>query len=237
MKTTAVILAGGVGSRMHSDQPKQFIEINGIPVIVRNIMNFQRSPRIDSVLIVCLKNWIPQMKSLVKEFSLDKVRWIIEGGSTGHDSTRNAIFFLRSQLSDDDFVIIHDAARPLLPQKIINSLLDVANANGNACASLPCHETIIVTDNQKDGNSEIDRSRIRRIQTPQAYRFGLIYPVYQKAEADDRHDFIYANTCAIHYGVRIFFSEGFDNNIKITTKEDLALYKSLLDFPEEDLVK
>jgi 2-C-methyl-D-erythritol 4-phosphate cytidylyltransferase len=237
MKTVAIVLAGGTGSRMHSVQPKQFIDIDGIPIIVRNLMNFQKSPLIDKVLIVCIKDWVQQMKELVGQFSLDKVSWIIEGGSTGHDSTRNAIFFLRDKLCDDDFVVIHDAARPILPQKIINNLLDVALENGNACASLPCHETIVVTDNQKDGNSEIDRSHIRRIQTPQAYRFGLIYPIYQKAEADGRHDFIYANTCAIHYGLRIYFSEGFDNNIKITTKEDIALYESLLTFPEEDLVK
>lgn len=237
MRTVAIILAGGTGSRMHSDRPKQFIEINGTPIIVNTIESFEKNEKIDEITVVCLESWIPFMRKLVKKYSLLKVSSIIKGGLTGHDSTRNAIFFLRKKLVDSDFVIIHDAARPLLPQKIIQNLLEVAFKNGNACASLPCHETIIITDDQVSGNSEIDRSKIRRIQTPQAYRFGLIYPLYEKAEKDNLHNFIYANTLAIHYGVRIFFSEGFDNNIKITTKEDIALYKSLLEFPEKSLIK
>jgi 2-C-methyl-D-erythritol 4-phosphate cytidylyltransferase len=237
MKTIVVILAGGTGSRMHSILPKQFIDVDGMPIIVHNILNFQLSNRVDSIVVVCVKDWIPKMQGMVDKFSLTKVKWIIPGGDTGHDSTRNAIFFLRDKLSDDDFVIIHDAARPLLPQIIIDDLMRVAKEKGNACASLPCHETIVVTDNQTDGVEEIDRNKIRRIQTPQAYKYSTIYEVYKKAEADNRHDFVYANTCAIHYGVRIYFSEGFDNNIKITTKEDIALYESLLKFKEEDLVK
>jgi 2-C-methyl-D-erythritol 4-phosphate cytidylyltransferase len=222
---------------MHSILPKQFIDVDVMPIIVHNILNFQLSNRVDSIVVVCVKDWIPKMQGMVDKFSLTKVKWIIPGGDTGHDSTRNAIFFLRDKLSDDDFVIIHDAARPLLPQIIIDDLMRVAKEKGNACASLPCHETIVVTDNQTDGVEEIDRNKIRRIQTPQAYKYSTIYEVYKKAEADNRHDFVYANTCAIHYGVRIYFSEGFDNNIKITTKEDIALYESLLKFKEEDLVK
>jgi 2-C-methyl-D-erythritol 4-phosphate cytidylyltransferase len=237
MQTIALILAGGTGSRMHSDKPKQFIEVSGVPIIVRNLMNFQRSPKIDGVLVVCLAAWIDKMKSLVAQYGLSKVKWIIPGGETGHDSTSLGIFFLQKILSSDDYVVIHDAARPLLPQKIIDGMMEVAIQKGNACVSLPCHETIVITDNQKDGISEIDRSKIRRIQTPQAYRYSDLLKVYQQAKADNRHDFIYANTCAIHYGLRIYFAEGFDNNIKITTKEDITLYKSLLKFSEEDLVK
>jgi 2-C-methyl-D-erythritol 4-phosphate cytidylyltransferase len=237
MKTIAIILAGGAGSRMHADEPKQFIEVDGEPIIVRNIQNFERSSLVDGILIVCLESWISKMKSLVSQFSIKKVKWIIPGGVSGHDSTRNAIFFLRDKLCDDDFVIIHDAARPLLPQKIIQNLMSIALVNGNAVASLPCHETIILTDNQKDGNSEIDRSRIRRIQTPQAYRYGMLFPLYKKCEEQNLHSFVYVNTMVVHFGQRVFFSEGFDDNIKITTKDDISLYKSLLKFNEEDLVK
>ena len=106
MKVNAIILAGGIGSRMKADKPKQFIEINGAPVIVDTINNFQKNERVNGILVVCLKEWIPYLKEIIKKFHLTKVTNIVEGGHTGHDSTRNGIFFLKNELSDDDYVII-----------------------------------------------------------------------------------------------------------------------------------
>ncbi len=237
MKIQVVILAGGVGNRMKVDRPKQFIEVNDVPVIVRTIQNFQRNTRITGITVVCIKDWISYLQKLVNKYNLTKVTEIVEGGATGHDSTRNGIYSLREKLQDDDFVIIHDAARPLIPQSIINKMLDKAFEYGNACTAIPIHETIILTDDQISGNSEIDRSRIMRVQTPQAYRYGLIYPLYKKADEDNHHNFIYANTMAIHYGTRLYFSDGFNSNVKITTPQDIAFYKALLQFNEEDLAK
>ncbi|MBQ7249912.1 MAG: 2-C-methyl-D-erythritol 4-phosphate cytidylyltransferase [Bacilli bacterium] len=237
MQTVAIILAGGLGKRLGADIPKQFIEVEGKPIIVSTIENFERSTLANSILIVCVADWIDYLQSLIAKYHLDKVRWIIEGGQTNHDSTSNAIFYLRNQLTDDDFIIVHDAARPLLPQCILSDLMRVAVAHGNASASLPCHETLVVTADQASGTEQIDRSIIRRVQTPQAYRFGDIYPIYVQAAKEDRHDFVYINTAAISYGMRIYFSAGFDNNIKITTKEDIALFQALSKFNEDELVK
>lgn len=237
MDVHAIILAGGVGSRMKADKPKQFIEIDGVPVIVDTINNFERNESVTGITVVCLKEWIPYFEQLVKQYELTKVVSIVEGGATGHDSTRNGVFSLRDKLSDDDFVIIHDAARPLIPQSIINKMLDKALVYGNACTAIQCHETVVLTDDQVSGDSELDRSRIMRVQTPQAYRYGLLYPLYRKAEEDNLHNFVYANTMAIHYHTRIYFSEGFDCNVKITTREDIAFYKALRQFDEEELVR
>lgn len=237
MKIHVIILAGGIGSRMQADRPKQFIEIDGVPVIVKTLSNFQRNNRITGITVVCLKDWIPYFKELAVNYELSKVVDVVEGGSTGHDSTRNGVFSLKGKLAEDDLIVIHDAARPLVPQSIINKMLDKAVEHGNACTAIPIHETIILTDDQISGNSEIDRSKIMRVQTPQAYRFDLICPLYERAEADNLHNFIYANTMAIHYGTRIYFSDGFNSNVKITTKEDIAFYKALLQFDEEALVK
>ena len=237
MKIHVIILAGGIDSRMQADRPKQFIEIDGVPVIVKTLSNFQRNNRITGITVVCLKDWIPYFKELAVNYELSKVVDVVEGGSTGHDSTRNGVFSLKGKLAEDDLIVIHDAARPLVPQSIINKMLDKAVEHGNACTAIPIHETIILTDDQISGNSEIDRSKIMRVQTPQAYRFDLICPLYERAEADNLHNFIYANTMAIHYGTRIYFSDGFKSNVKITTKEDIAFYKALLQFDEEALVK
>lgn len=237
MKVNAIILAGGIGSRMKVDRPKQFIEVNGRPIIVDTINNFQRNDKVSEITVVCLAEWIDYFKDLVVQYSLTKVTNIVPGGQTGHDSTRNGIFSLVDKLEESDFVIIHDAARPLIPQLIINDMLDVAFKNGNACTAIPCHDTVIKTDDQISGTEQIERSSFLRVQTPQAYRYGLIKSLYEKSELEDKHDFIYANTMAISYGVRIFFSKGFDCNIKITTKEDIAFYKAMSQFSEEELTK
>lgn len=94
MKIHVIILAGGIGSRMNADRPKQFIEIDGVPVIVKNLYNFQRNNRIDGITVVCVKEWIPYFNELVLNYELTKVIDVIEGGSTGHDSTRNGVFHL-----------------------------------------------------------------------------------------------------------------------------------------------
>lgn len=152
-----------------------------------------------------------------KLLGLEKVTDIVEGGGeTGHDSTRNGIFRLKDRLGEDDYIIIHDAARPILPQAAIDDMLRVAREKGNASLAIPCYETVIYTDNGTDGSSQLDRSKIMRIQTPQAYRFGSILKLYERAEAENKHDFIYADLVLIHYGERVYFSKGFTNNIKIT---------------------
>ena len=235
MRNVAIILAGGVGQRMGAPIPKQFLEIKGKPIIVHTINNFEVNPNVDAVLIVCNADWIDYFKELVSKYDLKKVKWIVSGGNTSHDSTRNGLFHLRDLLDEDDFVIIHDAARPILPQKAIDDMLAVAHEKGNASLAIPCHETVIYTDDQKSGDKDLDRSKLMRVQTPQAYRFGEILPLYDRAEKENKHDFVYADLVAIYYGVRIYFSKGFTNNIKVTSPEDIPLCESLMGFDDSQL--
>ena len=158
MKINVIILAGGIGKRMGSKQPKQFIKVNKIPIIVRTINNFQHNDRINNITIVCVKEYISKLQKLVDEYHLTKVNSIVSGGATGHDSTRNGVFSLKDKLSKDDFVIIHDAVRPLLPQLTLNKMIDTAIEKGNACLAVPCYETVICTDDGKSGDKEIDRN-------------------------------------------------------------------------------
>lgn len=237
MKIFVTILAGGIGSRMRSDKPKQFIEVDGVPIIVNTIRNFEINQNIDGIIIVCLQNYIKEMKTLIKSYDLNKVVDVVPGGETGHDSCRNGIYSLSDKLGTDDFVIIHDAVRPILPQKAINSMIDVALKNGNACLAVPCYETVVVSEDKLSGDKEIDRNSFMRVQTPQMYRYGTIKKLYEKADSENLHNFIYANTLAIHYGERIYFSPGFFYNFKITTPDDLPLYKALLTFSEDNLLR
>lgn len=235
MKNIAIILAGGVGRRIGNDLPKQFMIVNDKPIIAHTIMNFQNNEQIDDVLIVCVKEWTKYLKNIIEDYKLTKVKWVVEGGETVHDSTRNGVFYLRPFVSDEDYVIIHDAARPILPQKAINMMLDIAHREGNASLAIPSYETVIYTEDQISGINQLERNKIMRVQTPQAYRYPMIRELYEMADKDNIHDIVYADILAIHYGKRVFFSKGFTNNIKVTRPEDISLVSSLMSFSEEEL--
>ncbi len=235
MKNYVIILAGGIGSRLGGPMPKQFLSLNDKPVIVHTLENFERNKNIDGIIIVCVRDWISHLKEILLEYKISKVIDIVEGGETGHDSTRNGIFSLREKLSSDDYIIIHDAARPILPQAAIDEMLKVAHDKGNASLAIPCYETVIYTDDGSSGDKQLDRCKIMRIQTPQTYRYGEILPLYDMAEKENKHDFVYADLVLIYYGKTVYFSKGFTNNIKITRKEDIPLCKALMTFSEEEL--
>jgi len=233
----AIVIAGGVGSRMKAEIPKQFILVKDKPIIIYTLEAFQRHPEIDAILVVCIDGWYDYLQEQAEKFHITKLRWITSGGVNGQGSARNGLLRLEGFLKDDDIVIIHDAIRPIVPQIILTDMLDVCRKQGNACASLPCHETLIRTEDQKSGCESIDRATVRRVQTPQAYHYGELLSVHKQALEKGITHSVYANTLMVEMGKTIHFSLGFDNNVKITTPEDLALFKALLSMPEEELVK
>ena len=233
MKNYVIILAGGIGSRMNSDIPKQFIEVDNKPIIVHTIERFEKHNQIEKILIVCVKEWIDYLKELVDKYNLDKVKWIIEGGNTGHDSIRNGVFFLKDKIDEDDHVIVHDAVRPVLPKKAIDEVIRVSHEKGNASSSIACHPPIVYTDDFESGISDVDREHVMLTASPQAFKYSLALECYEMAEKDDRHDFTFTSSLLIHYKKRVYFAKGTTCNIKVTTKEDLALFEALLRIPEE----
>ena len=233
MQNYVVLLAGGVGKRMGSSVPKQFIEVNGKPIIAYSIENFQRNPQIDKIVVVCVKDWIDKLKEIIAKYSLSKVEWMIEGGSTGHDSIRNGVFFLKDKLRPDDFIIVHDAVRPILPQKAIDEVIRVAHEKGNASSSIACHPPIVYTEDFESGITDVDREHVMLTASPQAFKYSLALKCYEQAERENRHDFTFTSSLLIHYGERVYFAKGTTSNIKITTKEDIALFEALLKVPEE----
>ncbi len=235
MKNYVILLAGGVGTRMGAEIPKQFLEVQGKPIIVYSIENFQRNPAIEKIVVVCVKAWIHRLQELVEVYQLTKVQWIIEGGQTGHDSIRNGVFFLKDKVSKDDFIIVHDAVRPILPQKAIDELLRVAHERGNASSCIACHPPIVVKDDEISGTRDIERDQIILTASPQAFSFELALECYEQAEAEDYHTSTFTSSLLIHCRKRVYFAKGTTCNIKITTREDLALFEALLHMPEESL--
>ena len=233
MKNYVVLLAGGVGKRMGGDIPKQFMEVDGKPIIVYSIENFQKNPQIEKIVVVCVRDWIEHLRELIGKYALTKVEWIVEGGNTGHDSIRNGVFFLKDKIDADDFIIVHDAVRPILPQKTIDEVLRVAHENGNASSSIACHPPIVYTEDGKSGITDVDREHVMLTASPQVYKYSLALKCYEKAEKENKHDFTFTSSLLIHYGERVYFAKGTTSNIKVTKKEDLALLGALLKVPEE----
>jgi len=231
-KNYVILLAGGIGTRMQAEVPKQFLEVAGKPVIIHTLERFQINDNIEKIVIVCVKEWIEYLYELLKKYNLSKVEWVIEGGSSGHDSIRNGVFFLENKIDYNDYVIIHDAVRPVLPKLLIDEVINVAHINGNASSSIVCHPPIVYTDDKKSGIKDVDREHVMLTASPQVYEYYVVLECYKKAEEDNKHNFTFTSSLLIYYGYRVFFAQGSTCNIKITKKEDLALFEALLKIPD-----
>ncbi|MCM6879959.1 IspD/TarI family cytidylyltransferase [Enterococcus faecium] len=231
----AVIIAGGTGSRMKQDIPKQFLNVNDKPIIVYTLQAFERHPSIDKILVVCLSGWEDILKAYAKQFDISKLEWIVSGGNSGQESIKNGVFFLRDKIDPNDIVIIHDGIRPLIDEEVISSVLVTCEQFGNGLTSIPVTEQVFIADNipeqrYKKSNKYIDRDLIKMVGTPQAYKFELLYDGYK--EAFDKKIGIegssYTNTMMIELGKELYLCEGSPKNIKLTTKDDFEIFKAYL---------
>lgn len=227
----AIIIAGGVGSRMKADVPKQFIEINGKHVLAYTIESFQKHPLIDAIEVVSLGGWEDIVLSYKEKYSFTKLRWVTLGGETGQESIRNGVNHLIGSIGDDDNVIIHDGIRPLVDDDVLYDLIDKCDKFGNAVTSMPYNEQIFLIDDEISTIKYIPRETLMRVATPQCYKFHLLKDKYR--EAFERKIGIsgssYTNTMMVDLGVRLFFAKGSDRNIKLTTPGDLEIFKAMLD--------
>ena len=235
MKNYVILLAGGVGKRMGAEIPKQFLEVAGKPIIVHTLERFQHNLAVEKIVVVCVKEWMDKLQKMVDTYLLSKVKWIIEGGKTGHDSIRNGVFFLKDKIAADDYIIVHDAVRPVLPQAAIDEVLRVAHDKGNASSSIVCHPPIVYTDDFVSGITDVDREHVMLTASPQVFRYALALRCYEQAERENLHDTTFTSSLLIHCGERVYFAKGTTCNIKITKKEDLALFEALSRIPDEQL--
>ena len=231
----AVIIAGGAGHRMGQDIPKQFINVYDKPVLIYTLEGFQKHPQIDAIEVVCLDGWHDVLKAYAKQFGIDKLKWVVSGGSTGQESIRNGVYNLEGKCAEDDIIIIHDGIRPLVDETVLTDVIIKAQKYGNAVTSLPYNEQIFLVDDEISTVSYIPRETLRRVQTPQAYRFGKLDWAYHKAfeEGIGISGSAYTNTMMVELGERLFFAAGSEKNIKLTTRDDLELFKAYLKMEQE----
>lgn len=226
----AIIIAGGVGSRMHQKIPKQFINVYDKPIIIYTLEGFQNNPLIDAIEVVCLEEWIEVLRKYCEQYQITKLKWIVKGGATGQESIRNGVFNLEDKCSDDDVIIIHDGIRPMVDDFILNDVITTCLKWGNGVSSLPYNEQIFLKEDDVSTTRYIPRETLRRVSTPQAYRFGKLDWAYHRAfeEGIGIYGSSYTNTMMVELGERLYFAAGSDKNIKLTTPDDIYLFKALL---------
>lgn len=232
----AVILAGGHGSRTEQDIPKQFMNVYEKPLIIYTLENFQNNPEIDAIEVVCLEGWHEVLRAYAKQYRITKLQWIVEGGADGQESIQRGVNALGDICDDEDIILIHDAIRPFIPQDVIIDSIVTCRKFGSGLSAVRCQETIVHTLDGQEGIENIDRKEVMRVQTPQAYTYGKAKWAYEEAEKRGIHGEVYINTLMLHLGEHVYFSKGTEKNIKITTMDDLELFKSLLHMKREDWV-
>lgn len=227
---TALIIAGGSGARMRQDIPKQFINVYDKPVLIYTLESFQKHPMIDAIEVVCIDGWHDILWAYAKQFNIDKLKWVVSGGITGQESIRNGVYNLEGKVDSEDIIVIHDGIRPLVDETVLTDVIRKAQIYGNAVTSLPYNEQIFVADNEVSTVRYIPRETLRRVSTPQAYRFDLLDLKYHEAYEKEIgiYGSSYTNTMMVELGVRLYFAAGSDKNIKLTTKDDLEIFKAYL---------
>ena len=226
----AIIIAGGVGSRMGQEIPKQFINVGEKPVIVYTLEAFQEHPLVDAIEVVCLAGWEQVLRAYARQYKIDKLKWVVKGGASGQASIRNGVYNFEGVLAEDDICIVHDGVRPMLDPEVITDVVRVAKERGNAVTSMPYNEQIFLVDKKDSATTTqyIPRETLRRVSTPQAYRFGLLdskyHEAFEKGVGIDGSN--YTNTMMVQLGVRLNFAVGSDRNIKLTTPENLEFFRA-----------
>ena len=208
----ALLTAAGSGTRMGQDIPKQFMHVENKPIIIHTMEAFQKHPSIDAIIVVTIQSWIDVVKAYAKQFNIDKLRWVVPGGETGQESILNGLKALEEELKPDDIVMVHDGNRCLVSSEIISN---------NGCSS-----TI-----------SIPREQLFRTQTPHTYTLGKLLWAHEEAKKRGIKETAASCTLMQQLGETVYFSKGSEENIKITTVDDLMIFKALLHTKKDTWLK
>jgi 2-C-methyl-D-erythritol 4-phosphate cytidylyltransferase len=233
----AAIFAGGSGVRMHTkSRPKQFLELNGKPIIIYTLELFDNHPQVDAIVVACIDSWIPFLKKMIRKFEITKVVEIVEGGETGQDSIYNALQAAeRIAKGEEATVMIHDGVRPLITEQTITENLKTVEEFGSCITCIPATETFVVK--QADGSLEIpERANSLIARAPQSFRLADIMTAHRRAISEGRHDFIDSCTMMSHYGYTLKTIIGPMENIKITTPTDFFIFRAMVEVHENQQI-
>ena len=225
----AIVVAAGSGTRMGAGKNKQFIELDGVPVIARTLQVFDGMPRVQGIIVVTREQDIDEMRQVTCEYNIEKIIDIIKGGDTRQQSVMRGLE--RLEADESDIVLIHDGARPFIKPENVSALIDeIQSENCEAAAvGVPVKDTIKQIDDKGFISATPDRSSLISIQTPQGFRYELIMKAHTRARNKQME---FTDDCAVVEYLsteRVKVIDGSYDNIKITTPEDLVLAEKILE--------
>lgn len=219
----AVVVAGGMGQRMGSVVPKQFLPLQGRPVVQWSLECFERTPEINQIILVLPEDWIDEGRSRLANFTSRKFFTIVVGGKLRQDSVMAGVAAIEDP---EGWVAVHDGARPGITPALVSNAVNKAFMLGNAVCAVPSHDTLVrVVNGEIVG--QIDRNEVYRIQTPQIFETAVLRQAFENAR---KTSFIATDEATLvrELGYRINLVEGSEKSAKITTHEDLDMLESLL---------
>lgn len=242
MNNIAVIFAGGSGKRMNTvSRPKQFLELNGKPVIIYTLELFDNHPDIDAICVVCIESWIPFLRKQLKKFEITKVVDIVPGGNSGQESIYNGLCAANKwnashcKFQEDAIVLIHDGVRPLITEQTITDNITTASKQGNCITCIPATETFVVE--QENGSLQIpSRANSLIARAPQSFKLKDILGAHEQARKENKHNFIDSCTMMSHYGHKMNTIIGPMENIKITTPTDFFIFRAMVHVHENQQI-
>lgn len=233
-----VIFAGGSGTRMNTkSRPKQFLELNGKPIIIYTLELFDNHPMIDGIVVVCLESWIPFLHKMLKKFEINKVVRIIPGGATAQESTLKGLCAAEEYAGDDKdaIVLIHDGVRPLITEETITANINKVKEVGSCITVIPATETFVVK--KEDGMLSIpNRANCMLARAPQSFYLRDILKVHRQNMEGDNISFIDSCSMMSAFGYRLGTIEGPVENIKITTPTDYFVFRAMAEVHENQQI-
>lgn len=236
-KNVALIIAGGVGNRMGQDIPKQFLNVCDKPVIVYTMECFQHHKDIDGIVVVCIDGWHEMVKSYAKQFGIAKLDSVVSGGKTGFESIVLGTKEVERIYGGDSLILVHDAIRPNLSSEIISENIRVCHEKGNAITCIPCQEAMLYTDDREESRKSINRDNLLRTQTPQTFYVKDLRKVQDEALAKGMKNTTASCTLMIEMGYPVYKADGSEKNVKLTTPDDIEIFKALLNSKKDEWMK
>lgn len=232
----AIIFAGGSGVRMGAGIPKQFLEINGKPILIHTLQLFQYHDKIDKIYLSVLEQYIPYVQELVDEYRLKKVVKIISGGETAQDSIYNALKTAEAENEKDSIVLIHDGVRPFVSYEVISDNIESVKKHGNGITCTPCYETIMISKNGEQVDTVPYRKETFAAQAPQSFYLKDIIAAHDVVRASETGYENMVDACTIirSQGIEAHMVMGNRGNIKVTTPEDVYMFRALLQYKENE---
>lgn len=235
-----VIFAGGSGKRMNTkSKPKQFLDLNGKPIIIYTIELFDNHPNIDGIVIVCIEDWIPYLKKMLNKFEISKVIAVVPGGKTGQESIYKGLCAAENYAIEkkdmDTIVLIHDGVRPLITEETITDNIEKVKECNSCITCVPATETFVVS--RKDGMLDIpNRADCKLARAPQSFYLKDIISAHRRCQKEGLPDFIDSCSLMSYYGHKLGTVIGPMENIKITTPTDYFVLRAMVEVHENQQI-